>query len=58
MLGVFVTEDGMGSGDVPVDTQGVIEDADASVRLGVIELITLVLEHCRWLSSVSSTATC
>ena len=45
MLGVFVTEDGMGSGDVPVDTQGVIEDADASVRLGMIELITLVLEH-------------
>ena len=44
MLGVFVTEDGMGSGDVPVDTQGVIKDADASVRLGVIELITLVLE--------------
>ena len=45
MFGVFVTEDGMGSGDVPVDTKRVIEDADASVRLGMIELITLVLEH-------------
>ena len=45
MAGVFVAEDGLGGGDAPVDAEGVIEDADASVGLGVVELVTLVLEY-------------
>lgn len=44
MAGVFVAEDGLGGGDAPVDAEGVVEDADASVCLGVVELVTLVLE--------------
>ena len=45
MAGVFVAEDGLGGGDAPVDAEGVVEDADASVGLGVVELVTLVLEY-------------
>ena len=44
VAGVFVAEDGLGGRDAPVDSQGVVEDADASVGLGVVELVTLVLE--------------
>ena len=44
VAGVFVAEDGLGGGDAPVDAEGVVEDADASVGLGVVELVTLVLE--------------
>ena len=44
VAGVFVAENGLGGGDAPVDAEGVVEDADASVGLGVVELVTLVLE--------------
>ena len=44
MAGVFVTEDGLGGGDAPVDAEGVVEDADAAVGLRVVELVALVLE--------------
>ena len=44
-MGVFFAEEGGGEGEVPVDVQGVIEDADATFGLGVIELIALILEH-------------
>ena len=30
--------------DFPIDTESIIEDADASISLWMIELITLVLE--------------
>ena len=30
--------------DFPIDTEGIIEDADAAICLWMIELITLVLE--------------
>ena len=30
----------------PVDTQRVIENADTSIYLRMVELITLILEHC------------
>ena len=39
MAGVFVAEDGLGGGDAPVDAKGVVEDADAAVCLGVVELV-------------------
>lgn len=45
MVGVLLGEDGMIGGDVPIDAEGVIEDADTSISLGMIELITLVLEY-------------
>lgn len=32
---------------LPVDTQAVVKDTDAAVRLGMVELIALVLEHRR-----------
>ena len=44
MAGVFITEDGLGGGDAPVDAEGVVEDADAAVGLRVVELVALVLE--------------
>lgn len=46
MLGVLLGEDGTVSGDVPIDAEGGVEDVDASICLGMIELVTLVLEHC------------
>ena len=30
--------------DLPIDTEGVVEDADASIGFWMIEVITLVLE--------------
>ena len=44
MAGVLVAEDGLDGGDAPVDAEGVVEDADAAVGLGVVELVALVLE--------------
>ena len=45
MVGVLLGEDGLIGGDVPIDGEGVIEDADATFCLGMIELITFVLEY-------------
>jgi len=45
MLGVLLGEDGLVRGDVPIDTEGVIEDTDTTFCLWMIELVTLVLEH-------------
>ena len=53
MLGVFFAEDGFLCGDLPVNAEAFICDGDASVCLGVIELIALILEdgclaqHCK-----------
>ena len=44
MAGVLVAEEGTGGGDAPVDAEAVVEDADACVGLGMVELIALVLE--------------
>ena len=44
MAGVLVAEEGTGGGDAPVDAEAVVEDADATVGLGMVELITFVLE--------------
>ena len=45
MAGVFVAENGLGGGDAPIDAEGIIKDADASVCLRVVELVALVLEY-------------
>ena len=45
MVGVLLGEDGLICWNVPIDTEGVIEDADTTFCLGMIELVTLVLEH-------------
>lgn len=45
MLSIFFGEDGLVGGDVPIDAEGVVEDADATFCLRMIELVTLVLEH-------------
>ena len=45
MFCIFITEDGGGDGNTPIDIQGFIKDTDASIGLRVIKLITLVLEH-------------
>lgn len=46
MAGILVTQDGLVCGDAPVDSKGVVKDADATVGLGMVELIALVLEDC------------
>lgn len=45
MFCVFFGENGFGGVDSPVDAEGVVEDGDASVCLGVVELIAFVLEY-------------
>ena len=44
MFGVFFAENGLIL-DSPVDAEGVIKDTNATVSFGMIELVTLVLEH-------------
>ena len=44
MLHVLVTQDGFICGDAPVDAEGAVEDADASVCFGMVELVAFVLE--------------
>ena len=46
MLGVLLGEDGVICWDEPIDAEGGIEDIDACICLGMIELVTLVLEYC------------
>ena len=46
MLRIFLREIGMLSRDFPIDTEGIIEDTDASIGLWMIEVITLVLADC------------
>ena len=44
MLRIFLREIGMFCWDLPIDTEGFIEDRDTSICLWMIEVITLVLE--------------
>ena len=44
MLGIFLRENSMFGWNLPINTKGIIKDADASICLGMIEVITLVLE--------------
>ena len=45
MLCVLLGEDGLICWNVPIDTEGVIEDTDTTFCLWMIELVTLVLEY-------------
>ena len=45
MVGVLLGEDGPVGGDVPIDGEGVIEDADATFCLWMIKLVAFVLEY-------------
>ena len=42
---VFFGEDGFGGVDSPVNAEGVVENGDASVGFGVVELVAFVLEY-------------
>ena len=44
---VLVGQDGLVHGNAPVDAQAIVQDADAGICLGVVELVALVLEHGR-----------
>ena len=44
MLRIFLREIGMFCRNLPINTESVIEDADATISLWMIEVITLVLE--------------
>lgn len=44
MLEVLCREDGLIGGNVPVDAEALVHDADTAFCLGMIELIALVLE--------------
>ena len=46
MTGVFVAQEGFVGGDAPVDAEGLVQDADASVCLWGVEVVALVLEDC------------
>ena len=46
MLRIFLWEIGMFCWDLPINTKGIIDDADATISLWMIEVITLVLEDC------------
>ena len=41
---VLVRQYGLVGGDSPVDAETLVEDADASVGFGMVELVTFVLE--------------
>ena len=45
MLCVLLGEDGLICWNVPIDTEGVIEDTDTTFCLWMIELVAFVLEH-------------
>ena len=44
MLCIFLRKIGMFCWNFPIDTESVIEDADTTISLWMIEVITLVLE--------------
>lgn len=44
VLKVLVRQYGLVGGDSPVDSQTLVEDADAPVGFGMVELVTFVLE--------------
>ena len=46
MLCIFLREIGMFCWNLPINTEGIIKDADATISLWMIEVITLVLEDC------------
>ena len=46
MLRIFLRKIGMFCWDFPINTEGFIQDRDASIGLWMIEVITLVLEDC------------
>ena len=47
MLRIFLAEYCVPGRYMPVDTQAIVKDTDASVSLWMVELIALVLEHRR-----------
>ena len=44
MLRIFLGEIGMFCWDFPINTEGIIENTDATIGFWMIEVITLVLE--------------
>ena len=46
MLRIFLREISMFGWNLPINTEGIIKDADTSICLWMIEVITLVLEDC------------
>ena len=44
MLRIFFGKIGMLGWDLPINTEGIIEDADASIGFRMIEVVALVLE--------------
>ena len=46
MSGVLVREYGLVHGDLPVYLERGVQNGYAAIRLGVVELVALVLEHC------------
>lgn len=47
MLGIFVAEEGLALRYFPIDAESRVEDTDAGVGFGVVELVALVLEDGR-----------
>ena len=47
MARILFRQDGLVGGDVPVDAQRIVKNADARIGLRVIKLVTLILEYSR-----------
>ena len=45
MFGVLLWKEGFIHGDLPIDAERFVENADATICLGGIEVIAFVLEH-------------
>ena len=46
MLCVFFAQDCFLFWDLPVDAEGLVQDGDAAIGFGMIELVALILEDC------------
>lgn len=46
MLCVFVAQEGFVGGYLPVDAKAAVQNADAAICLGCVEVVALVLEDC------------
>ena len=45
MVKIFFAEQGVGYGHAPVDVEAFVEQRDAGVRCGCVEIVALVFEH-------------
>ena len=45
MVQIFFAEQGVGNGHAPIDVETFVEQGDAGIRFGGVEIVALVFEH-------------